>query len=459
MSSRERVVTPATLSGFGFLSVPRISLTRLEWAVCAVACVGFAFDTYEFVVTSLIVRPALLALQQAPTGSAPFNRAAGLLFYVPLAAAGICGLLGGYLTDRFGRRRVLVWSILIYGAAAVLSARASSVLDLLVWRSVAVTGAAVEFVAAIAWLAELFPDARRRESVLAYTQAGSAAGGLLLTVAYYVAVTYGGSLPAIRGAHEAWRYTLLFGLAPAIPLMLIRPLLPESPVWRSKKMLGVLKRPSVKALFNPALRKTTVVAALLTACGYAAAYGAVQQIPRIVPGLSQVRHLPVLAQEQAVSAVHLFSDLGNIVGRVLFALLVVRISGDRRQLRYFVIPALAVFPIVYLVAAQSSIDALKAGTFVVTVLVTAQLSFWGNYLPKVYPTHLRGTGESLATNVGGRVLGTSAALATTTLANVMPGNPSMQLAYASALVGTVASLAAFIGSFSLPEAGRAQLPD
>ena len=152
--------------------------------MCAVACIGFAFDTYEFVVTSLIVRPALLALQQAPTGSAPFNRAAGLLFYVPLAAAGLCGLLGGYLTDRFGRRRVLVWSILIYGAAAALAAYASSVLSLLVWRSVAVTGAAVEFVAAIAWLAELFPDPKIREAVLGYTQLFSSLGGALVAGAF-----------------------------------------------------------------------------------------------------------------------------------------------------------------------------------------------------------------------------------------------------------------------------------
>ena len=43
-------------------------------------------------------------------------------------------------------------------------------------------------------------------------------------------------------------------------------------------------------------------------------------------------------------------------------------------------------------------------------MTVAQFSFWGNYLPRVYPTHLRGTGESFAANVGGRMIGTSAAL-------------------------------------------------
>ena len=55
------------------------------------------------------------------------------------------------------------------------------------------------------------------------------------------------------------------------------------------------------------------------------------------------------------------------------------------------------------------------------LLTVAQFSFWGNYLPRVYPTHLRGTGESFAANIGGRMIGTSAALLTTQLANVMPG--------------------------------------
>ena len=53
MSSTGGVATPARLV-VGDLPAARVRLTRLEWAVCAIACIGFAFDTYEFVVTSLI---------------------------------------------------------------------------------------------------------------------------------------------------------------------------------------------------------------------------------------------------------------------------------------------------------------------------------------------------------------------------------------------------------------------
>ena len=57
-----------------------------------------------------------------------------------------------------------------------------------------------------------------------------------------------------------------------------------------------------------------------------------------------------------------------------------------------------------------------------------QHSFWGNYLPRLFPVHLRGTGESFAVGVGGRVIAPFAALATTQLANLMPGTPTSRLA-------------------------------
>jgi hypothetical protein len=57
-------------------------------------------------------------------------------------------------------------------------------------------------------------------------------------------------LPAIAGGHEAWRYTLISGVIPALPLLIIRPFLPESPAWQHKKISRVAswladKRPCV----------------------------------------------------------------------------------------------------------------------------------------------------------------------------------------------------------------------
>ena len=408
----------------------------------------------------LIVRPALLELADVRPGTPEFNQWIGMLFYVPAICGGVFGLLGGYLTDRLGRRRVLVWSILLYAFSALAAGLVTSPEWLLVFRCTTFVGVSVEFVAAVAWLAELFPNPKQRESVLGYTQAFSSIGGLLVTGAYYVAVTYADSLPEIRGGHEAWRYTLISGVIPALPLIIIRPFLPESPVWAEKKAAGTLKRPSFAELFAPAYRRTTIVTALMFACSYGAAFGAIQHVPRIVPGLPEVLGLERAAQQQVVSAVQGFQEIGGLLGRFILAFLAIRILSRRKLLRIFQVPGLIVLPCVFIYASLNDLEMLKWGILIVGMMTVAQFSFWGNYLPRMYPVHLRGTGESFAANIGGRMLGTSAAYLTVTLSNYTPGSsPPAQLAYAAAIVGTATYVIGFAASFFLPEPAQEELPD
>jgi MFS family permease len=438
---------------------PTPRLTRLQWLIAAVAALGFAFDIYELLMLPLIVGPALAEFGMK-AGSPEFNAWVGRLFWLPALAGGVFGLLGGYLTDRFGRRRILVWSILLYAFSAFAAGFATSPAMLLALRCATFVGVCVEFVAAVAWLAELFPHPKLRERVIGYTQAFSSVGGLLVTAAYYLAVTYGSFLPSIYGGHAAWRYTLMSGVIPALPLMLIRPFLPESPVWAAKKAAGTLKRPSIAELFSPALRRTTIVTTLMFACSYGAAFGAIQHVPRIVPGLPEVRELARAAQQQTVSGVQIYQELGGLVGRFILAFLAVRIVSRRGLLRTFQGPGLLIVPLVFLFPAKDNLELLKWGMFLAGLLTVAQFSFWGNYLPRMYPTHLRGTGESFAANVGGRMIGTSAALLTTTLATYMPGGgPATRLANAAAAVALLTYGAGFLASFWLPEPTGEALPD
>src|SRR5919201_1315584 len=142
-------------------TLPR--LTALQWLIVVIAAIGFAFDSYVLLMLPLIVRPALTELLRVPPTSPAINDWAGLLFYVPAVAGGIFGLLGGYLTDLFGRRRVLVWSILLYALSALASGYVTSVEWLLVWRCGTFVGVCVEFVAAVAGVAGLFPNPKQRE--------------------------------------------------------------------------------------------------------------------------------------------------------------------------------------------------------------------------------------------------------------------------------------------------------
>ena len=431
----------------------------MKWLICGIAAVGFAFDTYELLMLPLIVRPALLELTTAVPGSAEFNTWVGVMFFVPAIAGGIFGMLGGYLTDRLGRRRVLVWSILLYAFSACATAFAPTVEIWLIFRCATFAGVCVEFVAAVAWLAELFPDPVERERVLGYTQACASLGGLMVSAAYYGIVTVAESLPAVHGGHEPWRYMLISGLIPAIPLLVVRPFLPESPVWLQKQRAGTLQRPSLGEIFRPRFRRTTIVASVMVACGYAASFGANLQVPRIVPGIAEVQAMSKTAQEQTIGAVQLLQELGGLTGRVALAALAVHIVGRRRLIRLFLVPGVVVMPLVFL-AATRDLRLLEVGTFLAGFFTVGQFSFWGNYLPRMYPTSLRGTGESFAVNIGGRMIGTGGALVTTTLSLAMPGgSPTAQLALAAGAVGVTSFLVALIASRWLPEPEGSQLPE
>ncbi len=523
----------------------------VRWLICIIASIGFAFDIYELLMLPLIVRPALMELVGAAPGTPEFAMWVGRLFYIPAFAGGIFGLLGGWLTDRFGRRRVLTYSILLYAVSAFAAGFSTSVEMLLFFRCLVFIGVCVEFVAAVAWLAELFPDPHERERALGYTQAFSSIGGIMVAVANGICLAIAMDLPAIhlpewlsffggavKDEHAAWRYTLMSGVIPAIPLILIRPFLPESPAWKDKRSTGTLKRPSLGQLFGtPELRRATIITTLMFACAYGAAFGAIQHMPRMLSDLPEVKEAVaasleqqgasdpatvkktenIVSQKTAVEVTQV-QEIGGLYGRFLFAVLAASLllarkpelkmpvffgsgifllmgilefdhygwtgvavglvggalagvftwafalwlgkvmpSTNRALIRFFQIPGLILMPLVFGLFAMKDLEMLKWGMFFVAMCTIAQFSFWGNYLPLVYPTHLRGTGESFAANIGGRLIGTSFAWVTSTLAvqEFMPGeSPAAKLAYTAAGVGFLVYLLGFIFSFWLPEPDR-----
>jgi len=474
------------------------------WLVCIIAAIGFAFDTYELLMLPLVAREALRELGGITPGTPEFTRWFGLLFYVPAVCGGVFGLLGGYLTDRFGRRRVLTWSILLYAFSAFFAGFSTSLGMLLVLRTTTFVGVCVEFVAATAWLAELFDDPHTRENALGYTQAFSSVGGLLVAVVNGLIATYALQLPTIAmpsflvnvlgeipasSGHAAWRYTLMSGLIPALPLVLIRPFLPESPKWLAKRASGTMRRPSVRELFSPELRRTTILTTAMVACSFGVAFGAIQQLQQIVPGLDTTRSRVQAATAEAppdkakavagntttlIAANYTKSqELGGLFGRIALATMVVHFASRRKLLRMFLVPALVVIPLTFWAFSRGqetvfwqgsmnwlpgfhdvSVTLLGIGIFFAGFFTVAQFSFWGNYLPKAYPIHLRGTGESFAANVGGRMLGTPMAWVTSYIANLhaIPGESApMRIAYVAAGVAFVLILVNLILSCFLPE--------
>ncbi|MEO6033859.1 MAG: MFS transporter, partial [Verrucomicrobiota bacterium] len=496
---------------------PRITLT--QWLICVIAAIGFLFDTYELLMTPLVGVPAIAELLQVPPNNPLVTEWMGKMLWMSALCGGVFGLFGGWLIDRFGRKRIMAASIFVYSLSPAAAALSTTLPWFIFFRCTTFIGVCVEFVAAITWLAELFPDPRRKKIVLGTTQAFASLGGILVTVMSAWIVAHANSLPALHlpdifNAHATWRYTLFTGLLPAIPIALLLPFVPESQIWRQRRESGTLQRPSFGALFAPELRRATIVTALLSACAYAAAFGALQLTPlRIAPGLPELaeqrkairplqeeakslnvqltaalpafeqatKEIPgltelaaqraktriairvqkkiydqskgdsekamakttitvltsrisqldtnltqltvekpeakqaVLAREKVLkqlgdnreqqepldrkikevgNKMQGYQETGGLVGRILLAILLLVAISQRALLRLFVVPGLILFPLTYWSLYHTSTPAMQWGIFFCGLLVVAQFSYFGEFLPKVFPLHLRGTGGS-----------------------------------------------------------------
>jgi MFS family permease len=450
--------------------------------VLAVAVIGFLFDTYELLMLPVIGAGALADLLNVPRNHADVRWWIGTILWSAALCGGIFGLLGGWMIDRFGRKRIMVASILMYSLSPLAAAFSTDVYQFVFFRCTTFIGVCVEMVAAVTWLAELFPEKRTRERVIAWSLAAASLGGLLVTVVDQQIVALAPSLPAIptatgASAHAPWRYTLISGLIPGAMILFLMPFVPESQVWREKKLAGTLKRPSFGELFSPGLRRTTIVTTILSACGYAAAFGALQVTPsQIILGRAEIgapmadaRKADAAAQtddekaaakkllaaatagyEKHKSEIQLYQEIGGLTGRILLAILV-SLLPTRLLLRLFLVPGIALFPLTYFELVTGDWMIFSIAIFFCGLLTVAQFSYLSEFLPKAFPLHLRGTGGSFATNVGGRMIGTMAATLNTAVLAVQMGGGPLGVAKAAAIIGGTVYLIAFVASFFLPE--------
>ena len=252
------------------------------------------------------------------------------------------------------------------------------------------------------------------------------------------------------------------------------------------------------ALFSPEFRRVTLITAGLSACAYGIAFGALQLTPgRIAPGLPNLAEqrkalLPLVVEAKKLNAAfdatqpntperkaaidpikanagkqkpimdkvkevgsgtQFYQEMGGLVGRITLALLLIAGMGRRLMLRMLQVPGVLILPLTYLMLYKQDAAVFSWGIACAGFVVMSQLSFLGEYLPKVFPLHLRGTGGSFATNVGGRMLGTSAAFVTTNIvaAKILGGTGPQQVATAAAIVGTTMFVLGLALSFLLPE--------
>jgi MFS family permease len=484
---------------------PKLSTTH--WLIIIIASIGFLFDTYELLMTPLVAAPAIAELLHVLPNDPLVTEWVGKLLTYAAVCGGIFGLLGGWLVDKLGRKTVMALSIFVYSLSPFFAAYATSLPVFVFFRCTTFIGVCVEFVAAITWLAEVFEDKKQKEKWLGITQAFASLGGVLVTLMsgwisdHLASLPHMGLATGASGGISPWRYTLMTGLLPAIPIALLLPFVPESRVWKEKRAAGALKRPSFGALFSPELRRVTIVTTILSACAYGIAFGALQvTVARVTPGLPELKKeadelaplrkadaeiraklkTPGLdkAAKDAIDAelranlgkqsapnavikkmsdkVQFRQEMGGLAGRVLLALLIIAGLSRVALLKVFQIPALIVLPLTYFYFFPMGGNAFLWSYAICGLLTVAQFSYFGEYLPKVFPMHLRGTGGSFATNVGGRMIGTCmATLNTAWLAPMLAGGAAavkpMHVALAAGYIATAMAVLAFIVGFLLPE--------
>lgn len=499
--------------------------------VLTVAAIGFLFDTYELLMFPVIGTDAvgeLLRVNQdgSPAGlwaqigldpgdtkkgvegadSHPTVREwGGRMLWIAALCGGVFGLLGGFLVDRLGRKKVMIGSIIVYSFSPLAAAYSTELWMLILFRCTTFIGVCVEMVAAVTWLAELFENKRTRELVIGWTLACASLGGIFVTEVYNLIVAdlkdhpEGVSWLPVQAA--AWRYTLLTGLVPGALILLFMPFVPESKVWSEKKKAGTLARPRFGELFSPTLIRTTLVTAALSACAYAAAFGALQLTPlQMAPALVQdygkrdadikgeLKRLegkkselktqskesaeagkkmlePAFAKARADGAalrqevkakrgnIQRWQELGGLTGRILFAILLLFVPS-RTLLRVFLIPGIVLFPLTYLELIKGEYAVFATAIFFCGLFTVAQMSYMSEFLPKVFPVHLRGTGAAFATNVGARMIGTMAATLNTEFLSKLLSEEStpnpLKVATAAAVIGGAVYFLAFCLTFLLP---------
>lgn len=310
------------------------------------------------------------------------------------------GIVGGRLSDRLGRRRVLVWATTLYSAASLLSALAPDTAVLGVLR--VVTGFGIQAVTGVllVYVAEMFPGVSRGRCQALMLGVGSLGVPLVATAARLI-------VPLSPGA---WRWLFVLGAIGIVPAVLARFLLPESVRWAAvngrlaearatverleaqlpgplpeiARVNAIHEHKKASDLLAPGMRRRTIVATLCLVLGTLGVFGFNGWVPTLLVERGYTT-------AEALTITTIFS-VGPPLG-ALFAMLL----SDRFQRRTTSLVLTAIIAALMLVFAfTGSYALLVVSGFAVTMLLQSNTAVVYAYLPEVFPTVLRGLGSGLA---------------------------------------------------------------
>jgi MFS family permease len=414
---------------------------------------GWAFDGFEMGVFPLVARPALIDLldltsqaEQARNPNLassereaalraidePVRRWNGILNASFLIGAAVGGLIFGWLGDRYGRVRAMIISVLTYALFTGFCGLAGRPWHLGLLRFIAALGMGGEWSLGVALVMESWSEHAR--PVLAGLIGAAANAGFFITAVLSLILTPEGY----------WRALLVVCVFPALLTFLLRYFVPESKQW----LHAVAAEPKARVadIFSGRLRRRSLFGAAVGAVALLATWGAVQSIPlwirQMTEQMPDMKNAPTYAQT--------CSALGATIGAFLGSVIVGRFA---RRRAYFLLCLISfVICASVFVVHRDYTNWLLIHTAFVGASSAAFYGWLPQYLPELFPTRVRATGQGFCYNFG-RTLAAGGVLLTTFAIDV-----GGKYAQASAIVCLV-YVAGMGLAFFVPETKGRDLPD
>ncbi|MDE3195214.1 MAG: MFS transporter [Acidobacteriota bacterium] len=355
---------------------------------------------------------------------------AGAVSSSTLAFSAVGGIVFGALSDRIGRAKSMLWSIVIYSVASAGTATSQGLWSLMFWRAAIGIGLGAEWSAGALLVAESWP-AEHRAKAVGIMQSGWALGYLLAA-----------GITALILPHWGWKALFLAGLLPAFGALALQRKLKEPEVWRQSRGHAPA---APTGIFRGGLMSITLLASALATAVLFAYWGLFTWIPGFLSapvqqggaGLSIVKTSGFVVPMQ----------IGAFLGYVSFGWLSDRL-GRRSAFVLYVLGAAVLTPIY---GHTHDVRTLLILGPAIGFLGTGFFSLFGAMLAELYPTSLRGAGQGFVYNIG-RGLSSLAPWTVGFFADRYGIGAALGLNSAFFLLG-----AALI--FTLPETKQAQLID
>ena len=392
-------------------------VTRYQWLVLVIASLGWIFDTFEGQIFVTSMNEMMSSLLPADVPLEKRDAVAKLALGVFLIGGAVGGVFFGMLSDRIGRARTMVITILMYSVFTGLTAFSQNAWQMIVLRFFVAMGVGGEWAVASAMVAEVIPRWARVRS-LGIFHATSTLGS-------YLAIAAGAFIvgnPAIQT--EAipdlnWRLAFGIGVLPALLTIWIRVKLKEPESW--KKAQEVAKRDPTKRagrigdLFKGELRRKTLVGVALASIGWATFWG-VKIYGRNLMRSAAEREVVVqnvgssmdnqAALEANFSQIkkkemtgHFLVMTGGLLGMLAFGPISERL-GRRGAFSFFFVGGFASSALLFGVFTEKSIGFYWMALPVFGFLVSGIHSGYAIYFPELFPSRLRGTGGGFCFNMG-----------------------------------------------------------